>query len=320
MAQPSISPHALSADFDHRVVSFPTRRPPTVPAQLPASSAWCRPAGRQSHVPHKLIRQVAVLEVEGLLGDVGPDLDQVIQLALAAGPRGVVCDVTAALAGADPAAVQALASAGRHVLDWPAIPVAVVSRDRQVRQALTAHPLGRHLIVTETLCCALSAVLSTPTVTVQRLRLAAHPTAPRASRELVTRALADLGLSRVIPCAVLVVSELVARSSVHAGTDIDVTLTWDRGVLRLTVATTALHWLVSRCGIVTCTGEGSPSLMDSPAGSGSCPLQTVARSAGLSSTPRCGRRPATRWPAGSVTASREPTCKATREGGRAQAG
>ena len=108
-------------------------------------------------------------------------------------------------------------------------------RDPEVRQGLAAHPMGRHLIVTDTLFCALSAVLSTPTVSVQRLRLAAHPTAPRASREFVTRALVDLGLSRVIPCAVLVVSELVAHSSVHAGTDIDVTLTWDRGVLRLTV-------------------------------------------------------------------------------------
>ena len=235
MAQQSTSPHALSADFDHRVISFPTRRLPAGPAQLPASSARRRSAGRQSHVSHKLIRQVAVLEVAGLLGAVGPDLDQAIQLALAEGPRGVVCDLTAASAGAHPAAVQALASAGRHVLDWPAIPVAVMCRDPEVRQGLAAHPMGRHLIVTDTLFCALSAVLSTPTVSVQRLRLAAHPTAPRASREFVTRALVDLGLSRVIACAVLVVSELVASSSVHAGTDIDVTLTWDRGVLRLTV-------------------------------------------------------------------------------------
>jgi hypothetical protein len=235
MAQPSINPHALSADFDQRVVPFPTRRLPGAPAQLPASSTGHRPASRRSDVAYKLIRHVAVLEVAGLLGAVAPDLDQAIQLALAEGPRGVVCDLTATVAGGHPDAVQALASAGRHVLDWPAIPVAVVCRDPQVRQALAADPLGGHLIVTETLFSALSAVLSTPPVSVQRLRLAAHPTAPRAAREFVTRALGDLGLSGVIPCAVLVVSELVAHSSVHAGTDIDVTLTWDRGVLRLTV-------------------------------------------------------------------------------------
>jgi anti-sigma regulatory factor (Ser/Thr protein kinase) len=235
MAQPSTSPHALSADFNHRVVPFPTRRRPAVLAQLPASSARRRPGSRPSQLPYKLIRQVAVLEVAGLLGAAGPDLDQAIQLALAEGPRGVVCDLTAALPGGDPVAVRALASAGRFVLDWPAIPVAVVCRDPQVRQALAAHQLGRHLIVTQTLFSALSAVLSTPTVPVQRLALVAHPTAPRAAREFVSRALLDLGLSWVIPRAVLVVSELVASSSLHAGTDIDVTLTWDRGVLRLTV-------------------------------------------------------------------------------------
>ena len=246
MAQPSILPHALSVDFDHRVVPFPTRPQPSAPAQLSGSSAGRRPGGRPFEVAHKLIRQVAVLEVAGLLGTVGPDLDQAIQLALAEGPRGVVCDLSATLAGGDPDAVQALASAGRHVRDWPAIPIAVVCRDPQVRQALAADPLGGHLIVAETLFSALSAVLSTPTAAVARLRLAAHPTAPRAAREFVTRALLDLGLSRVIPSAVLVVSELVASSAVHAGTDIDVTLTWDRGVLRLTV------------------GDHGPALADQP--------------------------------------------------------
>jgi hypothetical protein len=42
-------------------------------------------------------------------------------------------------------------------------------------------------------------------------------------------------LDRVVPFASLVVSELVASSSIHAGTDMDLSLVWNLGALRLTV-------------------------------------------------------------------------------------
>ena len=51
------------------------------------------------------------------------ELDRAIRLALADRPRGVVCDLSAVPEGADPGAVRVLATAGRHVRDWPAIPV-----------------------------------------------------------------------------------------------------------------------------------------------------------------------------------------------------
>ena len=49
------------------------------------------------------------------------------------------------------------------------------------------------------------------------------------------RQLLDWRLGRVIPFATLVVSELVANSSVNAGTDVDLSVVWDCGALRLTV-------------------------------------------------------------------------------------
>ena len=58
-------------------------------------------------------RGVVVLEVAGRLGDVIEDLDRAIQLALADGPRGVVCDLSAVLNGAEPESVDLLATAGR---------------------------------------------------------------------------------------------------------------------------------------------------------------------------------------------------------------
>jgi hypothetical protein len=192
--------------------------------------------GRQVRARTRAIHQVVVLEVAGLLSDVVEDLDRAIQLALAAGPRGVVCDLSALVDGAEPGAVEMLATAGRHVRDWPAIPVAVVCPDPQVREALDAHPLGRHLIMTRSTSSAVSAVLSTPILVVERLRLAAHPTAPSASRSFVTRILKDWQLDRAIPFASVVVSRLVASSSLSAGTAIDLSVAWNAGALRLTVA------------------------------------------------------------------------------------
>ncbi|HYO19029.1 MAG TPA: ATP-binding protein [Dermatophilaceae bacterium] len=178
---------------------------------------------------------MVVLGVAGRLSDVVEDLDRAMQLALADDPRGVVCDLSAVQGGAEQVAAEVLATAGRHVRDWPGIPVGVACPDPQVREALRADPLGRYLIVTESLLSAISAVLATPAPTVARLRLAPHPTAPRASRNFVTRTLLDWQLNRVVPFASLVVSELVASSSVNAGTEIDLSVAWNLGALRLTV-------------------------------------------------------------------------------------
>ena len=115
------------------------------------------------------------------------ELDWAIQLALAEGSRGVVCDLSAVHEGAEPAAVDMLATAGRHVRDRPGTPVAVACPDSRVRSALAADPLGGHLIVSASMRSTVSTVLATPTPAVEWLHLAPHPTAPRASREFVTR-------------------------------------------------------------------------------------------------------------------------------------
>lgn len=182
----------------------------------------------------RAIRDVTILVVACPLGEVVEELDRAIQLALAEGPRGVVCDLSAMLE-AEPWAAEVLATAGRHVRDWPGIPVAVACPDPRVREALRAHPLGEHLIVTASLFSALSAVRAAPNLTIQRLTLAPHPTAPRAAREFVTRTLLDLQLGRVIPFASLAVSELVASSTVSAGTHVDLSVVWNLGAVRLTV-------------------------------------------------------------------------------------
>jgi len=243
MAQRPTRTHDLPAESDHHVVLLPTQYVPHVPTKLLKPSAGRAAIGRQVRARKHAIRQVVVLEVAGRLSDGAEDLDRAIQLALAEGPRGVVCDLSAVFEGAGPAAVdgagpvavEVLATAGRHVRDWPGIPVAVACPDPRVREALRAHPLGGHLIVTASLFSAVSAVLATPTLDVQALHLAPHPTAPRAARDFVTRALLDWRLGRAIPFASLAVGELVASSTVNVGTDIDLSVVWNLGALRLTV-------------------------------------------------------------------------------------
>jgi len=181
------------------------------------------------------MRQVVVLEVAGQLSDVVEDLDRAIQPALADGPRGVVCDLSLVSEGAQADAVEMLATIGRHVRDWAGIPVAVACPDPRVREALRAHPMGRHLIVTASMLTAVSAVLATLVPVVEWLRLAPHPTSPSASRTFVAGTLLDWGLGALIPSASLVVSELVTNSTIHAGTDITVSVAWTLDALRLTV-------------------------------------------------------------------------------------
>jgi hypothetical protein len=239
MAQQSDCPNEsfhpeFSADLDPCVLRFPSR-PTTgdltnLPDQCAGPAATTRP-----QVSKRTIRQVTVLRVDGRLSDVIQDLDQAIELALTDEPRGVVCDLSAVREGQEPLAVEMLANTGRHVRDWPGIPVAVACPDPQVREALAAHRSGRHLIIAESLFCAVSAVLATPTPTVERLHLPPHPTAPRAARIFVTRTLLNWQLDWVAPFASQVASELVTRSSINAGTDIDLSLAWNHDALRLTV-------------------------------------------------------------------------------------
>ena len=175
--------------IDRQLGLTPIRFPAQV-AGDPSAVVFARSPGRhagggQVRARTRAIRQVVVVEVAGPLSEVVEELDRAIRLALAEGPRGVVCDLSNVLEDADPVAVEVLATAGRHVRDWPGIPVAVACPDHRVREALRAHPLGGHLILTASLFSAVSEVAATPIQTIERLQLSAHPTAPRASRNFV---------------------------------------------------------------------------------------------------------------------------------------
>ncbi|MEP7192656.1 MAG: ATP-binding protein [Actinomycetota bacterium] len=237
--QHEVPPREVHPDSDRQVLMFPTRFATYVPSDHPARSNGGPATRPRASVSKRAIRQVTVLGVAGPLRDVVEDLDRAIQVALAdEEARGVVCDLAALLEGAEPVepvVVEVLASAGRHVRDWPGIPVGVSCPDSRVGDALRAHPLGGHLIVADSLFSAVSAVLATPALSTETLRLAPHPTAPRAARDFVTRTLLGWQLDGFAPSASLVASELVTRSSMTASTAIDLSVVWNVDALRLTV-------------------------------------------------------------------------------------
>ncbi|MEP7034788.1 MAG: hypothetical protein ABI662_10060 [Dermatophilaceae bacterium] len=252
MAQPSSGPGDFSPDLDQphalipasadhvRVSAFADH------VRVPASAEHVRPgyplasvelaaAEPPMRVRTHAFRQVVVLEYAGPLGSAIENLNNALELALAEGPRGVVCDLSAVYEGAEPDVVELLATAGRHVRDWPGIPVALAGSKRRVREVLRVHPIGGHLILMPTAPEAVSAVLDTPVPLVEWLRLAPHPTAPRAARNFVSRALLDWGMGTLIPSASLVVSELVTNSTIHAGSAVELSIAWHLDALRLTV-------------------------------------------------------------------------------------
>jgi hypothetical protein len=105
--------HDLLPDLAHQFVPLLSRQPAYVPAELPARSAGRPDLGPQGQLRESAIRQIAVLGVSGRPGDV-EDLDRAVQVSLAEGPRGVVCDLSAVLEGPEPGAIEMLAAAGRH--------------------------------------------------------------------------------------------------------------------------------------------------------------------------------------------------------------
>jgi hypothetical protein len=228
--------HDLPARFSKQTILVATEPEPKAPSQTaPPATPALSAMGHRPWASTRTVRQVAVVEVGGPLGEVVQELDQAIELALAEGPRGVVADLTNVLTDTDCVGVEKLAAVGRHVREWPAVPITVACPDRRLRQALGARPLCCHLVLTTSLLSAVSAVLATPSLPVARLQIIEHPSAPRAVRQFVTRTLLDWRLGRVIPFASLVVSELVASSTVHTGAVMDLSVGWSPGALRLMV-------------------------------------------------------------------------------------
>jgi anti-sigma regulatory factor (Ser/Thr protein kinase) len=214
------------------------------------------PKQHDSLVGARSVGHVVVLDAAGRLTDVVDDLDSAARWALAEGPRGVVCDLAKVDEVGDLDALRRLASNGRHPRDWPGVPLAIAGLGRRVGHKLSLEPMGSHLMVTTSVRQALSMVLQASLPDVESLRLTPHPTAPRASRDFVSRTLLAWKLSQHIASACLVVSELVTNAMIHAGSDIDVTVSEHRQAIRIAVRDRSPHLPVEQPGASDEHGRG----------------------------------------------------------------
>lgn len=196
----------------------------------PVLPAWL---GRR--IRARAVGHVVILGATGCLGDAVDDLDLAAGHALSGGPRAVVCDLTGTTETGEPDVLRRLAQCGRYPRDWPGVPLAVAGLDRRSGEKLADQPLGRHLMVTGSVEQALARSLQVSPPLARSVQLAPHPTAPRASRDFVSRSLLDWGLNRHLPSACLVVSELVTNAMIHAGSTIDLSVSGHQRAVRIAV-------------------------------------------------------------------------------------
>ena len=155
-------------------------------------------------------------------------------MSLAEPSSPVVVDLSHLAALPPPAAKSGLSELGALAWHWPASPMVLVCSN-EVRTAVQQLPWGEHLVVTTSLLEALAILTRRPHQVTVELRLAPHPTSPRAARDFVSRTLLDWRLARSIPSACLVASELATNAMVHAQTNLAVSLTDADGRLRIAV-------------------------------------------------------------------------------------
>jgi anti-sigma regulatory factor (Ser/Thr protein kinase) len=185
--------------------------------------------GRTEHTgPTVVVRRtgsISVVRADGPLGGVAGQARDAALVELADAPAAVVCDLSGVTGPHAQSGVSLLASLGMQARHWPGTPIGFLCPDDALRGELERDVVSRHLQIAAHQSL-LWPLLSEGAATV-RESLVLPPTAraARAARDMVSRACLDWGRSSQIQAATLVVSELVTNAMVHAGTDLEVSMT-----------------------------------------------------------------------------------------------
>lgn len=189
-----------------------------------------QPAGALAPGPDAGHVVVAILGRGRLPSDVAGELAGV----LADEPPVVVCDLDG-LAAAGPAVGRMFAPVAEYLRLWPGTVVVVVARDPGLRRQLTEGAQDRLLVRGSLTAGVADAAAVRARVQRRGTRLAPQPSQVAAARAFVTQTLKSWGLADVVGAAVLVVSELVTNSVLHAVTALDVSVSTAQGRVRVAV-------------------------------------------------------------------------------------
>ena len=176
-----------------------------------------------------------MLDIEGALSEVAAPALEAMLVEWAGSPAAILCNLVGVTGPMEPREITLLASVGEQVRQWPGIPIGLVSPDRALREGLTGAFAGQYLAIADTRAKVwgeLSAGALTATV---RTILAPTARSARAARDLVTRTCLGWGCSRQLPAATLVTSELVTNAIVHAGTDVELSVSRCENTIRIAV-------------------------------------------------------------------------------------
>ena len=173
---------------------------------------------------------VAILGRGRLPSDVAAE----IVAALAEEPRLVVCDLDG-LADAGPAVAHMFTPVTDYLRIWPGTVVLVIAHDPLLRRQLAAAEEERLLVRGSLAAGVADAEAVMPRVQRSGLRLAPMPSQVPPARAFVTQTLRSWGLAGVVGSAVLVVSELVTNSVVHAGSVLHLAVSAAEGRVRVAV-------------------------------------------------------------------------------------
>lgn len=148
-------------------------------------------------------------------------------------PDALIVDL-AAVRVRDPLALSVFVAAARQAADWPAVPLVLCGPRRETVAQLAETTACRRVPVHRDVPAATRAARR---VAAPRLRAHLEPVAQacRRARELAVEACRRWNLPELVGPISLVLSELVGNVVRHAGTPMDVTLTWRRPYVHLAV-------------------------------------------------------------------------------------
>lgn len=142
----------------------------------------------------------------------------------AASPAGVILRLDTTRPPDDETVRGLVTDCSRLIRAWPGTPIALISRDEQVRDLVVATPGSQLLATAETLPEVWGALWSSGVRATLSVELTPTVQAPATARDIVARACAQWDLEPLAAPAASLTGDLVARSVVQGAQDIHFTV------------------------------------------------------------------------------------------------
>lgn len=191
-----------------------------------ADALWCE------------LRTTFPVTVAGISGELSAHTTPLIRAMvlkwLAEQPAAVVLDITD-MALADDMALLVFSALARHASVWPACPIVLAVPSVETRTSLDRLGVGRQVDVFPTLDAAYRRAVGVPVPRRVTMVLPPLRDAPAQARQLFAEACQGWGQAHLVSRGQVVLTELVTNAVDHAGTAIDVKITYREPLVHIAV-------------------------------------------------------------------------------------